>query len=107
MNEEESIGVKVQGGIVQHQTTDIEILCLPGDIPEYIEVDMAEVETGQIVHLSEVTLPKGVTSVALALGEDHDLAIASINTPKGGSDEDEDAVVEVDEEDEGEGDSEE
>jgi len=105
MNEEESIGVKVQGGIVQHQTTDIEILCLPGDIPEYIEVDMAEVETGQIVHLSEVTLPKGVTSVALALGEDHDLAIASINTPKGGSDEDEDAVVEVDEEDEGEGDS--
>ena len=105
MNEEESIGVKVQGGIVQHQTTDIEILCLPGDIPEYIEVDMAEVETGQIVHLSEVTLPKGVTSVALALGEDHDLAIASINTPKGGSDEDEDSVVEVDEEDEGEGDS--
>jgi large subunit ribosomal protein L25 len=106
MNEEESIGVKVQGGIVQHQTTDIEILCLPGDIPEYIEVDMAEVETGQIVHLSEVTLPKGVTSVALALGEDHDLAIASINAPKGGGDEDEDAVVEADEAAE-EGDSEE
>jgi large subunit ribosomal protein L25 len=106
MNEETSIGVKVQGGIVQHQTTDIEIVCLPGDIPEYIEVDMAEVETGQIVHLSEVPLPKGVTSVALALGEDHDLAIASINTPKGGSDEDEDAVVEEDEAAE-EGDSEE
>ena len=97
MNEESSIGVKVQGGIVQHQTTDIEILCLPGDIPEYIEVDMAEIETGQIVHLSEVALPKGVTSVALALGEDHDLAIASINAPKGGGDEDEDAVVEEDE----------
>ncbi len=92
LNEEDSIGVKTQGGIVQHQTTDIEILCLPGDIPEYIEVDMAEVETGQIVHLSEVTLPKGVTSVALALGEDHDLAIASINAPKGGGDEDEDAA---------------
>ena len=99
MNEETSIGVKVQGGIVQHQTTDIEIVCLPGDIPEYIEVDMAEIETGQIVHLSEVALPKGVTSVALALGEDHDLAIASINAPKGGGDEDEDegAVVEEDE----------
>jgi large subunit ribosomal protein L25 len=107
MNEESSIGVKVQGGIVQHQTTDIEIVCLPGDIPEYIEVDMAEVETGQIVHLSEVALPKGVTSVALALGEDHDLAIASINTPKGGGDEDEDAVVEEDEAAEEEGDSEE
>ena len=107
MNEETSIGVKVQGGIVQHQTTDIEIVCLPGDIPEYIEVDMAEVETGQIVHLSEVALPKGVTSVALALGEDHDLAIASINAPKGGGDEDEDAVVEEDEAAEEEGDSEE
>ena len=106
MNEESSIGVKVQGGIVQHQTTDIEIVCLPGDITEYIEVDMADVETGQIVHLSEVVLPKGVTSVALALGEDHDLAIASINAPKGGGDEDEDAVVEADEAAE-EGDSEE
>ena len=109
MNEEESIGVKGQGGIVQHQTTDIEILCLPGDIPEYIEVDMAEVESGQIVHLSQVILPKGVTSVALALGEDHDLAIASINAPKGGGDEDEDAVVgEAEETEEAEeGDSEE
>lgn len=96
MNEDTSVGVKVQGGIVQHQTTDIEILCLPGDIPEYIEVDMAEIETGQIVHLSDVALPKGVTSVALALGEDHDLAIASINAPKGGGDEDEDAAVEAD-----------
>jgi large subunit ribosomal protein L25 len=105
MNEDTSVGVKVQGGIVQHQTTDIEILCLPGDIPEYIEVDMAEIETGQIVHLSDVALPKGVTSVALALGEDHDLAIASINAPKGGGDE-EVAAEEGDEAAE-EGDSEE
>ena len=92
MNEEESIGVKTEGGIVQHQNTDIEILCLPGLIPEYIEVDMLEVETGQIVHLSDVTLPEGVTSVALALGEDHDLAIASINAPRGSSEDDEDAA---------------
>jgi large subunit ribosomal protein L25 len=83
MNEESSIGVKVQGGIIQHQTTDIEIQCLPGDIPEYIEVDMAEVETGQIIHLSDVPLPAGVVSVALALGEDHDLAVASITAPRG------------------------
>ena len=95
MNEEESIGVKTEGGIVQHQNTDIEILCLPGLIPEYIEVDMLEVETGQIVHLSDVTLPEGVTSVALALGEDHDLAIASINAPRGSSEDDEAAAVET------------
>jgi large subunit ribosomal protein L25 len=92
MNEENSIGVKTEGGIVQHQNTEIEILCLPGLIPEYIEVDMLEVETGQIVHLSDVTLPEGVTSVALALGEDHDLAIASINAPRGSNEDDEEAA---------------
>ena len=94
MNEESSIGVKVQGGIVQHQTTDIEIQCLPGDIPEYIEVDMAEVETGQIIHLSDVTLPAGVVSVALALGEDHDLAVASITAPRGTDESEDEAVAE-------------
>ena len=88
VNEETSIGVKMQGGIVQHQLTDIEVQCLPGDIPEYIEVDMQDVETGQIVHLSDVTLPAGVTSVALSLGEDHDLAVASVLAPKGGGAED-------------------
>jgi large subunit ribosomal protein L25 len=93
MNEENSIGVRTQGGIVQHQATDIEIQCLPGDIPEYLEVDMEEIETGQIVHLSDVKLPAGVISVALALGEDHDLAIASIVAPKGGSEDEEEAAA--------------
>ncbi len=93
LNEENSIGVKTEGGIVQHQTTDIEILCLPADIPEYIEVDMAEITTGQIVHLSDVVLPENVTSVALALGEDHDLAIASIIAPRGASEEEEAAAL--------------
>jgi large subunit ribosomal protein L25 len=86
INEARSHGVKTQGGIVQHQETDIEVQCLPGNIPEYIEVDMLKVEIGQIIHLSDVTLPEGVISVALALGEDHDLAIASIIAPKGGTD---------------------
>lgn len=92
INEESSIGVKQEGGQVQHQVTEMEILCLPADIPEYVEVDMQDVAIGQIVHLSDVKLPAGVTSVALALGDDHDLAIASINAPKGGGDEDEDAA---------------
>ena len=86
LNEETCHGVKMEGGMIQHQATDIEVSCLPGDIPEYIEVDMLEVVTGQIVHLSDVKLPAGVASVALALGEDHDLAIASVIAPKGGSD---------------------
>ena len=108
LNEETCHGVKMQGGMIQHQATDIEVSCLPADIPEYIEVDMLEVETGQIVHLSDVTLPAGVTSVALALGEDHDLAIASVIAPKGVSDEEEvEAAADAGEEAAEEGDSEE
>ncbi|MBT7719617.1 MAG: 50S ribosomal protein L25/general stress protein Ctc [Halieaceae bacterium] len=108
LNEEDCAGVKMEGGMIQHQATDIEVSCLPSDIPEYIEVDMLEVITGQIIHLSEVTLPEGVISVALSLGEDHDLAIASVVAPKGTSDEDEETVEVEEGETEGEeGDSEE
>ncbi|WP_116368536.1 50S ribosomal protein L25/general stress protein Ctc [Parahaliea mediterranea] len=88
LNEKSCHGVKIEGGMIQHQETDIEVLCLPTDIPEYIEVDMLNVKAGEIVHLSDIALPKGVTSVALALGEDHDLAVASVIPPKGGSDAD-------------------
>jgi large subunit ribosomal protein L25 len=109
-NETTCVGVKAEGGIIQHQVTDVEISCLPGDIPEYIEVDMAEVVIGQIVHLSDITLPEGVVSVALALGEDHDLAVASVIAPKGGSDasdeDDVEAAVDTADEAEEEGDSE-
>jgi len=106
-NETTCVGVKTEGGIIQHQITDVEISCLPGDIPEYIEVDMAEVIIGQIVHLSDITLPEGVVSVALALGEDHDLAVASVMAPKGGNEADEDVEVAEDPEaTEEEGDSE-
>jgi len=86
LNESTCHGVKMQGGMIQHQATDIEVQCLPANIPSFIEVDMLKVETGQIIHLSDVILPAGVTSVALALGEDHDLAIASVIAPKGGDD---------------------
>jgi large subunit ribosomal protein L25 len=87
LNEQSCHGVKMEGGMIQHQATDVEVQCLPGDIPEYLEVDMLKVEVGQIIHLSDIALPEGVTSVALSLGEDHDLAIASVIAPKGGSEE--------------------
>ena len=108
LNETTCKGVKVQGGMIQHMETDIEVQCLPGDIPEYIEVDMLEVEAGQIVHLSDIALPEGVASTALALGEDHDLAIASVVAPKGVSEDgEEDAAASAeDAKDEAEGDNE-
>ena len=69
--------------MIQKQATDIEVQCLPKDPPEYLEVDMLAVELGQIVHLSDISLPAGVSSTALELGEDHDLAIASVIAPRG------------------------
>ena len=97
LNEESCHGVKMQGGMIQHQETDIEVSCLPKDIPEYIEVDMAAVKSGEIVHLTDVKLPAGVTAVALTLGEDHDLAIASVVPPKGGSGDDSSEASDEDE----------
>jgi large subunit ribosomal protein L25 len=97
LNEEKSAGVKLEGGIVQHQMTEVEVQCLPGVIPEYLEVDMLEVAIGQIVHLSDIGFPEGVVSTALSLGEDHDLAIASIIAPRGGSEEEEELEAAADE----------
>jgi len=90
INESSSKGVKVQGGIVTHNLTELEIDCLPANLPEYIEVDLANVELGQIVHISDITMPEGVESVALSHGADHDLAVATIIKPKGMAEESED-----------------
>ena len=82
INEDTSIGVKMQGGAVTHNMTELEVSCLPGDLPEYLEVDMANVEVDQIVHISDIKLPEGVESVALSHGDDHDLSVAAIHIPK-------------------------
>ena len=89
INEEQCTGVKLGGGMIQKQATDIEIQCLPKDLPEYLEVDMLDVELGGIVHLSDITLPEGAIATALELGDDHDLAIASVIAPRGMKDGDE------------------
>lgn len=89
INEDDSIGVKQQGGIVSHIMTELEITCLPAKLPEYIEVDVAKLELDQVVHISDLKLPEGVTSVALSHGEDHDGAVASMVKPKGVATEDE------------------
>ena len=83
INEDTSVGVKMQGGAVSHSMSELDITCLPGDLPEYIEVDLAEVELEQIVHISDIKLPKGVESVALSHGMDHDLPVAAIHKVKG------------------------
>ncbi len=92
INEDTCIGVKQQGGNIVHSMVQLEISCLPGDLPEYIEVDLANAKIGDILHISDLTLPKGVTSVALSHGADHDLPVVSVNKPKGASADDADGA---------------
>ena len=82
INEDICVGVKLGGGLIAHTMTDIEVSCLPKDLPESIDVDMAEVDVGQIVHLSDLTLPDGVESVSLSQGADDDLTVATVNKQK-------------------------
>jgi len=92
INEATSKGVKIQGGKVIHNLTQIEVSTLPHNLPEFIEVDLGNAEIGTIIHISDLKLPSGVTSVALAHGADHDLAVATIVKPKGAAEDAETAA---------------
>lgn len=75
-------GVKLSGGIVAHIQTEADVSCLAKDLPEFIEVDVAKLEMGHSIHLSQIALPKGVEFVQLAHGDD--AAVASIAKTRGG-----------------------
>jgi len=90
INEATSIGVKQQGGEVSHTLAEVEVTCLPANLPEFIEVDLANVEIGQIVHLSDLKLPQGVELTALSHG--NDLAVANIHSSRVRGEEDEEAA---------------
>ena len=90
LNEETAHGVKMEGGKIQRNLSDIEIVCLPGVLPEYIELDLEDMNVGDALHLSDLKLPEGVRSTELELGEGHDHAIVSIYIPKVVEEEDED-----------------
>ncbi len=82
-NEENCIGVKQDGGVINRIETDISVSCLPKDLPEYIEVDLLELAMGASLHLSDVKLPEGVTSTDLAHGDDdHDRAIVAVHATR-------------------------
>lgn len=82
INEATATGVKQQGGIVSHNMTQLEVFVLPKDLPEYIEVDIAPLEVGQALHISDLKLPAGVESVELSHGEEHDQPVVSIHHPR-------------------------
>ncbi len=88
MNEDKCIGVKA-GGQIQHHLNTLDITCKANDLPEYIEVDIEQLDVNGVIHLTDVQLPKGVEITALIHGDDHDLAVASVHRRGGGSDEEE------------------
>ncbi|MES2662658.1 MAG: 50S ribosomal protein L25/general stress protein Ctc [Pseudomonadota bacterium] len=69
LNEKLCAGVKA-GGILSHQMTDLELTCLPKDLPEAIEIDVTDLALGAAIHVSEIKLPSGVKSVILMHGQD-------------------------------------
>ena len=70
LNQEIAPGVKTGGGAVNHVLSEIDVSCLPDDLPEFIEVDLSNLQLGHSIHLSELTLPKGVESTQLRGGDD-------------------------------------
>lgn len=82
INEEKCVGVKQGGGVISHIMTEIEITCLPKDLPEYIEVDLAEVDVGDTIHLGDLKLPEGVSSYAATHAGDISAPVVSVHIPK-------------------------
>lgn len=85
INEDRCVGVKLGGGRIAHNLIEVEVSCLPRDLPEFIAVDVAELEVGSSIHLSDLDLPDGVSIVALGMGEDHDIPVASVAARRGGA----------------------
>jgi len=90
VGEDVSPGVKTEDGVVSHVLIEVELECLPKNIPEFIEVDLSDMHVGDVVHLSDLKMPEGVEVLALKHGEEYDSVVASMHVRK--------VAVEVDEE---------
>jgi len=108
INEDIAVGVKDEGGRIQHNVVEVEVSCLPAELPEYIEVDVAELGMDESLHLSDIKLADGVELVQLSHGESHDLPVVSIHKPRAVVEETDEVAVDADvDEAAAEGDSEE
>ncbi len=91
--EEIAPGVKVSGGTVSHLMTDVEVVCLPRNLPEYLEVDVSAMEVDDMLYLSDIKLPDGVAIPELAQGPEHDHAIVAIHVIKAAAIDEEDVAA--------------
>lgn len=94
LGEEAAPGVKA-GGMVSHEIIEVEVECLPKDLPEYIEVDVSGLNVGDSLHLSDLVMPAGATLLELARGEGHDLGVVSIHAKRGTEEIEEEAAPEA------------
>ena len=81
IGEEDAPGVKA-GGMVSHEIIEVEIECLPRDLPEYVEVDVSGLDIGDSLHLSDLKMPEGAVLLELARGEGHDLGVVSVHAKR-------------------------
>jgi len=72
LNQDKSPAGKMSGVVISHNVTEIEVSCLPKDLPEHLEIDLVGLELGDIVHVSDIKLPAGVEIPELKLGKEHD-----------------------------------
>ena len=91
INAEVAPGVKLGHGIISHVLNDIEITCLPKDLPEFVEVDLGHLELGHSIHLADLKLPEGVESVQFKRGDNQ--VVATITVPGGAKEEEEEAAA--------------
>jgi len=75
LNQEKSPAGKTAGVVIMHELNEVEVSCLPKNLPEFIEIDLSALAIGDIVHLSEIKLPTGVEIPELKLGKEHDVAV--------------------------------
>ena len=80
--EKEAPGVRTGGGLVSHLMNEVEVSCLPGNLPEFLELDISALEVDDSLHLSDIPLPEGVEIIQLQYGEDHDQPVVAIVRPR-------------------------
>jgi large subunit ribosomal protein L25 len=84
LNQDTSPAGKAGGVVITHEVNEVEVSCLPGNLPEFIELDLSSLKAGDTVHLSDLKLPVGVEIPELKLGKEHDVAVVIARQSKAG-----------------------
>jgi large subunit ribosomal protein L25 len=81
LNQETSPAGKTGGALITHELNDVEVACYPRDLPEFLELDLADLKIGDVLHVSDIKLPNGVVIPSLKLGKMHDLPVVVAKAP--------------------------